>query len=123
MPKKATRTAEAKAGLEAPVLLQADNFTPRARTPWGGHRIAEHYTGLEYHAIAEAVYKQKGDGAVETADEYAAYRLAGLREEQARRELARFLKRYGSAEKLERGPALEEALSAYRAFIKERLAG
>lgn len=27
----------------APVLLRADNFTPVARTPWGGTRIATHY--------------------------------------------------------------------------------
>jgi hypothetical protein len=27
----------------APVLLRADNFTPVARTPWGGTRIAGHY--------------------------------------------------------------------------------
>ncbi len=27
----------------APILLRPDNFTPPSRTPWGGHRIVEHY--------------------------------------------------------------------------------
>lgn len=26
-----------------PFLLRADNFTPAARTPWGGHHLANHY--------------------------------------------------------------------------------
>lgn len=39
---------------QAALLLQADNFTPRDRTPWGGTKIAKRYKGLESQVVGES---------------------------------------------------------------------
>jgi hypothetical protein len=53
------------AGLPLPVLLQADNFTPVARTPWGGTRIVSHYKRGHLPADAQRVVGESWEVSVE----------------------------------------------------------
>jgi mannose-6-phosphate isomerase len=40
--------------MPAPVLLQPDNFTPPARTPWGGQRITADLKGMAAQTVGES---------------------------------------------------------------------
>ncbi|HEX2973767.1 MAG TPA: tetratricopeptide repeat protein, partial [Tepidisphaeraceae bacterium] len=61
----------------------------------------------------------KAAAAVPAADAHAQLRLAGLRQEQARRELDRLLKQHDAAEKLTVTPAWQAAIAAYQKFITD----
>ncbi len=89
-----------------------------ARGVWDA--VVGHYKRLEYYDVAEAALRVKADQAVEAADEYAALGLVGLKDENARRELARLLKQYGAAEKLALGPEFKEAVDGFTKFIADR---
>jgi mannose-6-phosphate isomerase len=48
-----------------PIVLRGDNFTPRARTPWGGTRLREHYkSGLDL-PVGDAVVGESWELSVE----------------------------------------------------------
>jgi mannose-6-phosphate isomerase class I len=49
----------------APALLRADNFTPMARTPWGGTRIASHYKREYLGAAAPGVVGESWEVSIE----------------------------------------------------------
>jgi Phosphomannose isomerase type I len=49
----------------AAVLLRADNFTPVARTPWGGTRIAAHYKRGQLAGVAQSVVGESWEVSVE----------------------------------------------------------
>jgi mannose-6-phosphate isomerase len=48
-----------------PVLLRADNFTPVARTPWGGTRLASRYKADYLGALAQRVVGESWEVSVE----------------------------------------------------------
>ena len=81
--------------------------------------VVGHYKRLEYYDVAEAALRVKADQAVEAADEYAALGLVWLKDENARRELARLLKQYGAAKKLALGPEFREAIEGFTKFIAD----
>ena len=82
----------------------------RIREIWDS--IVGHYKRLEYYEVAEAAIQVKAEKAVEAADEYAAYQLIRLRDEAARRGLARFFEQYGASEKIALGWHLDGTVSA-----------
>lgn len=94
------------------------------RAAWG--RIVMHYIGLEYDVVARQaietrpIAEKDKERPVPQADEWAAFQMAKLRDELARRELDRFLKQYGAAEKIALSPAFAEAIAAYAKFITDR---
>jgi len=111
--KALTRCYELQAGLgEEPSLLA------QIRGVLTG--IVDHYKALEYYDVAEAAIRVKAEKAVDAADEYAAFQLVQLKDDQARRELSRFLQQYGAAEKIVLGPAFEEVIAAWKKFIADR---
>ena len=107
------RCCALQAGVE-----QEDAFLAEVRSVWDG--IVNHYKLLEYFDTAEAAIKVRAPAAVDAASAYADFRLAELREQLARRELAAFLKRYAAQEKIALSPAFKAAIAAYRKFISER---
>ncbi len=111
--KALARCCELQAGLdEEPSVLG------QVRSVWDS--IINHYRGLDYYDVAEAAIQVKAEKAVDAADEYAAFRLVLLQDEQARRGLARFLKQYGAAEKIALGPEFEKVIAGYTKFIAGR---
>ena len=48
-----------------PVLLRADNFTPVARTPWGGTRIASRYKSAYLGAASPSVVGESWEVSIE----------------------------------------------------------
>ena len=111
--KALTRCYELQAGLgEEPSLLA------QIRGVLSG--IVDHYKALEYYDVAEAAIQVKAEKAVDVADEYATFQLVQLKDEQARRELSRFLQQYGATEKIVLGPAFEEVIAGWKKFIADR---
>lgn len=96
------------------------------RAAWG--RIVMHYVGLEYDEVARQAIETRPVAdkekevakPVPQAEEFAAFQMAKLRDEQARRELDRSLRQYGVAEKIALSPAFQEAIAAYAKFIAGR---
>jgi len=101
-------------GLQAG-LDEADAFLKHVRGVWEG--VVEHYKRLEYFDTAEEAIKTKPAAAVAVADAYAQFALARLRDHQARRELAAFLKRYKAAEKITLTAAFKTAIAEYTRVI------
>ena len=103
--------------------LQAglDPESPRlARVRGIAETIVVHYKGLEYDDVAEAAIKVKPEKPVEAADEYAAFQLVRLQEEQAGRELSRILKQHAAAERTTLTPAFQAAIAAWKKFMTDR---
>ncbi|HEX2973771.1 MAG TPA: tetratricopeptide repeat protein, partial [Tepidisphaeraceae bacterium] len=73
-------------------LAESDPLIVEVRSLWDS--IVDHYRKLEYFDTAESVLAVKAAAAVPAADAHAQLRLAGLRQEQARRELAQLLKQH-----------------------------
>lgn len=111
--KALTRCYELQAGLdEEPSILT------QVRAVWD--TVVGHYKTLEYYEVAEAAIRLNAEKAVEAADQYAAFQLVQLKDEQARRELSRLLKQYGASEKIVLGPGFEEVIAGWQKFIADR---
>ena len=82
--------------------------------------VVAHYKALEYYEVAEAAIQVKAEPAVEAAEQYAALQAVVLKDETARRELARFLKQYRAAEKIVLGPEFEKVIAGYTKFVADR---
>ncbi len=82
--------------------------------------IVEHLVRLERFDVAEEALKVKTAEVVAEADEHAEFLAAGLKDTQARAELARLLASYGAAEKLALTAGFEQALAAYARCAVER---
>ena len=110
------RCYELQAGLDpaSPKLAQIRGVSDR---------VIAYYTALEYYDVAEAAVKVKAEAAVDAADQYAAFQLIHLQEDQARRELARSLRQYGAPDKISLTPGFQAVLAAWTKFITDRPAG
>ncbi len=111
--KALVRCYELQAGLDlaSPKLAQVRGVSDR---------VIAHYKALEYYDVAEAAVKVKAEKPVEAADEYAAFQLIQLQEDQARRELARSLRQYGAPDKIALTPAFQAVVAAWTKFISDR---
>ena len=114
--KALVRCYELQAGLDvaSPKLAQVRGVAGR---------VIAHYKALEYDDVAEAAIKVKAEKPVEAADQYAAFGLVRLQEDQARRQLSRTLAQYGAADKIALGPGFQAVLGAWMKFIEDRPAG
>jgi len=100
--------------------LQAELPADRAelkdiRRQWD--EVVNHYKALEYYDTAEAAIRVKAEAAVAAADEYAAFQLVQLKDEHARRQLARLLKQYGASKKITLSAEFEAAIAGWKQFI------
>jgi tetratricopeptide (TPR) repeat protein len=115
--KALTRCYELQAGLE-------EEPSTLAQIRALSDAVVDHYKALEYDEVAEAAIAVKAEKPVEAADEYAAFQLAQLRDQQGRRALSRRLKQYGASERLSSKiamePALQQAIAAWKQFIADR---
>ena len=111
--KALVRCYELQAGLDpaSPKLAQVRGVADR---------VIAHYQALEYYDVALAAIQVKAEKPVEAADEYAAFQLIQLQEDQARRELARSLRQYGAPDKIALTPAFQAVLAAWTKFISDR---
>jgi len=107
------RCRELQAGLEEEPATLAE-----VRGVWDS--VIQHYKSLQYYDVAEEAVNVKPDEAVDAADEYAAFNLARLKDEHARRQLARLLMQYGGSDQIALGPEFQAAIAGWKKFITDR---
>lgn len=82
--------------------------------------ILAHYRKLEYDNVVEEAIKVAGEKPVATADDRAAFLLADLREQLARRELVRQLNRFGGSKNLAMTDAMKASVEAWKKYVTDR---
>jgi len=96
-------------------LSEAEPLIVELRNVWSS--IVAHYSRMDYFDVAERAITTRPATAVAAADAHAQLQLAGLRLDQARRELAEMLKQHDAAGRLKLTAAYQAAIEAYRSFV------
>jgi len=82
-------------------------------------RIISHYKQIKYYDVAEAAIKERTPQVNRQGEAYAAFELAVLADEAARREIVALLKQYKATDKLALTDATKAAIAAYEKFIAD----